>query len=258
MMKNRLTLLPLIMLMPLMMASKAQEPVKELYDNVDIYVNYVGVDASRGDRDNVCYEVKIDNAGDKHIAPFSSASFRNYYQTYQLGLEPKEQLFTDQVIAPGKSDTYYTYVSKNFDFAQRYDVYFNVYSHKITDIDFTGAEIKEDYKKSNQYVLKVDAKKIPNETLALFIDVTYNGEFKSFYMYFNATNRTFTTNEKLDLDQLKINQITAYKEQERVSSSSCNNGSTVLWVLLGIFFTLILSAILTPVIITAARRNRRY
>ena len=116
---------------------------------------------------------------------------------------------------------------------------------------------EEDYKKANQYVLRVDNDKIPELNLALFIDVTYKGEDKSFYMYFNSTHRTFTANEKLDLDQLTIKKITAYEEVEKNRGSSCTNTNSTLWILLICFFALILGAILTPVLITSSARRRR-
>ena len=152
------------------------------------------------------------------------------------------------------ADLYVNYVGVDKD-RQRFDATFTCYSHPLPEIDFSGADIKEDYKEKNQYVLKVDNSKIPNENLALFIDVTYKGEGKSFYMYFNGSNRTFATNEKLDLKELTINKISAYREVNKGSNNN-NSTSTMLWILLGIFLALILSAILVPVILTAVKKRR--
>ena len=258
MMKNRLKLFPLLMIMPMMMATKAQEPMTKSYYDADLYVNYVGVDKDRPSDKNVCYEIEVKNIGEKHITPFFSVPFTadSTRRTYYLELEQTNQVFQDQAIAPGQSEKFYTYVDSSFNFAQRFDAAFACYSHPISDVDFSGAEIKEDYKQKNQYVLKVDNNRIKDYNLALFIDVNYKGENKSFYMYFNPANRTFNTNEKLDLSELTIKKITAYQEVEKNTGNSCTSTSTVLWVLLGIFLTLILSAILTPLIITSAKRRR--
>ena len=258
MMKNRLTLLPLLMVMPMMMAAKAQEPMTKSYYDADLYVNYVGVDKDRPSSQNVCYEIEVKNIGENHIAPFYNVPFiaDSTKRVYYLDLEQTNQVFQNQAIAPGQSEKYRTYVDSSFSFAQRFDATFTCYSHPLPEVDFSGAEIKEDYKVNNQYVLKVDNSKIPEYNLALFVDVTYRGESKSFYMYFNAANRTFATNEKLDLKELSIKKISAYKEVNKNTGNSCNNTSTTLWILLGIFLTLILSAILTPVIITSVRRRR--
>lgn len=247
------------MLMPAMMASKTQEPVTRSYYDADLYVNYVGVDKDRKDSNNVCYEIEVKNVGSSHIAPFTTVPFLadSTKRTYYLELEQTNQIFKDQAIAPGKAEKYYTYVDSSFSFAQRFDATFACYSHPFYDVDFSGAEIKNDYKHAKQYVLKVDNDKIPEYNLALFIDVTYKGEDKSFYMYFNSTNRTFKTNDELDLNELTIKKITAYKEQEKSTGNSCASTNTTLWILLCVFFTLILSAILTPVIITSARKSRR-
>ena len=246
------------MIMPMMMATKAQEPMTKSYYDADLYVNYVGVDKDRPSSQNVCYEIEIKNIGESHIAPFYNVPFiaDSTRRVYYLDLEQTNQVFKNQAIAPGRSEKYRTYVDSSFSFAQRFDATFTTYSHPLPEVDFSGAEIKEDYKVKNQYVLKVDNDKIPSENLALFIDVTYKGEGKSFYMYFNGNNRTFSTNEKLDLKELTINKISAYREVSKNTGNSCNNTSTVLWILLAIFLTLILTAILTPVIVTAVRRRR--
>lgn len=248
------------MLMPVCMAnSPAPKTVTRAYDNVDIYVNYVGVDSERKGNENVCYEIEVKNVGDRHIAPFDTVSFvaESSGRMYNLNLEPVKPIFNEQSIAPGQSEKYYTYVSNTFSFAQRLDAKFTAYSNLQFDLNFNGAEIKEDYKKANQYVLKVDNDKIPEMNLALFIDVTYKGEDKSFYMYFNGNNRTFTTNEKLDLDQLTIKNIIPYEEVNKDRGNSCTTTNSTLWILLICFFALILGAILTPVLITSSRRNRR-
>lgn len=257
MMKNRLTLFPLLMLMPFAMATKVQEPLTKSYYDADLYVNYVGVDKDRPSAQNVCYEIEVKNIGENHIAPFYNVPFiaDSTKRVYYLDLEQTNQVFKNQAIAPGQSEKFHTYVDSSFSFAQRFDATFTCYSHPLPEIDFSGAEIKEDYKEKNQYVLKVDNNKIPNENLALFIDVTYKGEGKSFYMYFNGSNRTFATNEKLDLKELTINKISAYREVNKGSNNN-NSTSTMLWILLGIFLALILSAILVPVILTAVKKRR--
>lgn len=260
-MTNRIKLLPLLMLMPVCMAnSPAPKNVTKSYDNVDIYVNYVGVDSERNSNENVCYEIEVKNVGDSHIAPFTTASFiaESTGAMYNLNLEPVNPLFKEQSVAPGHSEKYLTYVNNRFSFAQRFDAKFITYAYLQTDVNFNGAEIKEDFKKANQYVLKVDNDKIPEMNLALFIDVTYKGEDKSFYMYFNGNNRTFMANEKLDLNQLTIKKITAYEERNKDKGNSCTTTNSTLWILLICFFALILGAILTPVLVTSAtRRNRR-
>lgn len=259
-MTNRLKLFPLLMLLPACMANSAK-PTKKYtknYDNVDIYVNYVGVDENRKTENNVCYEIEVKNVGSSHIAPVTTVPFRSDSESriYYLDLEAINPIFSEQSIAPGQSAKYHTYVNDKFSFEQRFDAVFTTYIHEVEDCNFDGAVIKEDYKKANQYVLKVDNNKIPDTNMALFIDVTYKGEENSFYMYFNPKHRTFTTNEKLDLDQLTINKITAFEEQRKDTGNSCTTTNSTLWILLGIFFALILGAILTPVIITAVRRNR--
>ena len=255
-MKKGLKVFPLLMMLPMMMAnSPAPKPVTRDYQDVDIYVNYVGVDENIKGKNNVCYEVEIKNAGKGYIAPFTYAYFKSSDGGATLNLEQTNQIFTNQTIAPGKAEKYHTYVPQSFDFAKRYDVTFQAYTYPMEDVDFSGAVIKEDYKKSNQYVLKVDNDKVSSVNTALFIDVTYDGVDMCFYMFFNANNRTFTTNEKLDLDKLKINKITAY--EERASTTYNSAWGTFLWVLLILFFAIILSAILTPIIITSVRRSRR-
>ena len=238
--------------------SPAPKNVTKAYDNVDIYVNYVGVDSERKGNENVCYEIEVKNVGASHIAPFTTVPFVSGTsgKMYNLNLEPVNPIFSEESIAPGQSGKYLTYVSNTFSFAQRYDAKFTTYAYK-ENVDFNGTEIKEDYKKANQYVLRVDNDKIPELNLALFIDVTYKGEDKSFYMYFNGSHRTFTANEKLDLDQLTIKKITAYEEVEKNRGSSCTNTNSTLWILLICFFALILGAILTPVLITSSARRRR-
>ena len=243
--------------MPFTMATKAQEPLTKSYYDADLYVNYVGVDKDRLGPQNVCYEIEVKNIGESHIAPFYDVPFiaDSTKRVYYLDLEQTDQVFKNQAIAPCQSERFHTYVDSEFSFAQRFDATFTTYSHPLPDVDFSGAEIKEDYKENNQYVLKVDNNKIPNENLALFIDVTYKGEGKSFYMYFNGSNRTFATNEKLDLKELTINKISAYREVNK-GSNNTNNTSTMLWILLGIFLALILSAILVPVILAAVKKRR--
>ena len=258
-MTNRMKLFPLLMMMPLCMAnSPAPKKVTTSYDNVDIYVNYVGVDEKKKTENNVCYEIEVKNVGSKHIAPFTTVPFvaSDNGRVYNLDLEPVNPVFSEQSIGPGKSEKYYTYVSSGFSFAQRFDARFSTYYYELPDVKFNGAEIKEDYKKANQYVLKVDNEQIPRYNLALFIDVTYKGVDKSFYMYFNTTNRTFRTEEKLDLDQLTIKKISAYEEVAKNKGNSCGMTNSALWILLITFFALILGAILTPVIITSARKRR--
>ena len=243
------------MMSPLLMATATSPTLTTYYEDVDVRVNYIGEDTTRNDINNICYEVEVKNVGSKHIAPFTTALFieDRTGRGFNIPLEQTSQVFVNQTIAPNGTEKYHTYVSKSFDFAQRFDVRFNCYEIEV-NVDFTGAEIKEDYKQNNRYVLKVSNSQIPDKNLALFLDVTYKGEEKSFYMFFNSANRTFNTNEKLDLKQLTINNITAYREAAPAKNSRWSL-NTVLWILLAVFFSLILAAILVPVIITSIKRR---
>jgi len=259
MMNNKIKLFPLLMMMPLLMGnSPARQPSTAEYTDVDIYVNYVGVDKSKTTEDNVKYDIKVKNVGSKYIIP-SQQPVRFYnpesYDTYYLDFEPTNQVFAYQAIAPGQEGNYITYTNQYFNFAQRYDVSFDVYQYLVEEADFTGASIKKDFKNNNTYILKVDNSKVPDLNLALLIDVEYKGDDLSFYMNFDNRSRTFTTLEELDLNQLKIKNITAYRETMG-SSSYRTSTNFILMMILIIFFAITLTAILVPTLITAARRNK--
>ena len=255
-MKKNLKFLPLIMMMPFLMAnSPAREPSVTRYDDIDVYIDYVGIDTSRYISERAVYDVKIVNTGDEYIVPAYGLYLSNDEVYYSFGLEKTNQIFDSQLIAPGKSEQFKIYTSESTNLNQPFTPLVHSLYKRMDDVKIVNPKIKK-AKEDKTYTFVADNKNLEKRAYALAVDATYKEQNVSFYVHYEPSSRTFRTNEELDLDKLTINNVKVYEDYEY--NRGCNGSFNSFVIVMSMFFLMVLGGILTPIIITSSRRMRRH
>ena len=235
--------------------SAAPMPVRANYHDFSVKIVNSGKETDRY-YGAYYYDFEITNTGEEYAAIDYFRSFEeinNWQNVQYIYFDEDYQIFMNPALAPGQTGTFRAHMDRAYELKDDLVFESEYYMYPIKDIEFNNPKILK-YKEKNTYVFKADIKHFEDINYALFIDVTYQGQPRSFYVYFNRSDRTFRTYQELDLNQLEITGVRAYKER---ASSRGYQLSTSQIVAMTVVFTLLLSAILVPVIIVTETKKRR-
>ena len=209
-MKKVIKVLPILLATPLMMAnSPAPAPISENYTNLNMSLTYQGIDDKDGRYDKYAYLINITNNGDQYVAPYYTIYFYEEgarYNSHWLAIDNYQQVFSYESIAPGQTATFIGHTSETIDTSKEFVCQMEYFLIE-EKMNFSNYEIKKYRNQKNTYILKTDVAKPSSYYCCVFVDVTYKGEPHTLCIQnFTRNDRTFTTNEELDLDQL-TNQL---------------------------------------------------
>ena len=206
-MKNLKTLLPIIMMAPLLMAnSPAPFPNYEEYSSVEVQAQKLADLADNTSR----FQLDIKNVGENYaFLPYKQiecASKKNgsyYFEAY------RQSLFDNEAIAPGKTQVYFVETFVELDKLEEPTTwYLSAYSLQDTNVTFSNFNVTKIDKK--QYQLSYKADGLGDYYYAYIIDATYKEKEYSFVLDFYGSSYFYTA-EELDLDKLTISGIHAYR-----------------------------------------------
>lgn len=250
--------LPILLTAPLLMANSAMpEPVTKEYQDLDVSINFVKKVTNEYHYETFEYEVDVDNVGQEYTMMTNLYCFSkdddDTKPSTNLWFSTEGQVFMDQALAPGHKGKYIAHSDRTLKFDDSY-IYQSEYYYIPLDVTINKPQIVK-YKEENTYVLKLGAGSTSGLSCGLFVDVEYKGEDQCFFMRFVDNDHTFRTYRPLDLKQLTIKDVHAYKIHYIDTKSFEFNTFTI--VLTAIIFLLIAGAILVPVFVVSHKKKRK-
>ena len=251
----------LIPVLPLLMATTAlPSPVaeKEIYSDISISGTYLGT-TSQFDPKEYQYELDIENTGSENAI----LSFIYEYGTIYLDFSgyTNSHLFSEQMLAPGEHEKVKVKTNKSDSVSDwsKYGIALYHYSIVDEDVSFENLSFKNTKYAHGYYYYVLEGKinRLSDFYYDLVFDVTYKGEDMSFS--YNLYQNAISTREELDLNQLKIKGVKAYR-------SSYKKVGETNWALLFviaiiamlfIIFILIPGLIILIVTLSVKHRNKK-
>lgn len=260
-MKRMKKLALLIPVLPLLMATKAlPDPVaeREIYSDISISGTYLGT-TGRIDPIEYQYELDVENTGSENAI----LSFIYEYGKIYLDFSGynNSHLFSEQMLAPGEHEKVIVKTDKSDSISDwsKYGIALFHYSIVDEDVSFENLSFKNTKYAYGfyYYVLEGKTNNLSDFYYDLVFDVTYKGEDYSFS--YNLHYDKITTREELDLAQLEIKNVKAYR-------SSYKKVEEANWALLFviaiiamlfIIFILIPGLIILIVTLSVKHRNKK-
>ena len=259
--KNLALLIPVL---PLLMATKASpSPTanSDKYFDISISGTYLGT-TNQIDPTIYQYELDVENTGNEHAI----ISFIYEYGTIYLDFSSysNTRLFSSSMLAPGEHEMINVKTDKSdtIDDWSRYGIALFSYSILDEDVSFENLSFKNT-RYANGYYYYVLQGKINNLSdfyYDLVFDVTYKGEDMSFS--YNLYQNAISTREELDLNQLKIKGVKAYRSSyKKVEEANWALlfviGIIAIIAMLFIIFILIPGLIILIVTLSVKHRNKK-
>ena len=254
----------LIPVLPLLMATTAlPSPTAsiEKYKDISISGTYLGT-TNQFDPKEYQYELDIENTGSEHAILSMSYEYSTIYLYYD-GFS-NSPLFSNHMLVPGGHEKIKVKTDKSDTISDwsKYGIALCHYSILDEDVTFKDLSFKE-AKYANGYSFYVLEGKINNLSdfyYDLVFDVTYKGEDYSFS--YNLRDDKITTREELDLTQLEIKNVKAYRSSYKKVEEA--NWALLLVIaiiaiiaMLFIIFILIPGLIILIVTLSVKHRNKK-
>ena len=204
---NRIKWAPLLLGLPLLMASKtlpAKEPKKEYYRDITVEATFIReINPIQREYE---YELKITNVGDEYAFNYVMQEYGKNGTLYCTTLSNDEQIFNSLMIKPGSyvldriktyeivnDFSFYTFVTEKLSIPDENIVFRDNYLEKVSDLC---------------YELKGTIKNRTNHYYGYVLDITYLDQ--DYSVFINPENG-LRTKVDLDLDKLTIKGIKAFK-----------------------------------------------
>ena len=260
-MKNRKSLIPLLIILPFLMANApAPSPTYGKYEDVSFnVVSCTPVDYGEGtQRYNYVFEVT--NTGNLYaMGSFVITTKDNDYQK-TLNCQKHKLLFKNEVLAPGQTERY-TY-SDYYELSNDLITYVstNCLIIEDTNVKYSDITITADKDRVRTYNVKMKTTNLGDYYYGAVFDVNYKGQAYSFTANAKDNIKFYTDTVELDLTQLEVTNVRFF----RSSYNTYKVGrviAAVINVMIGcfIFFVVagITAAIVVPIAVSRRRRRRK-
>jgi len=258
--KRKKALLTSILVLPLLMSNSIMPLPSSDYDYESFVLSCVhdGTYEVADSYTKEKYLITIENQGDRYPEIFRDFILNDHYFH---SFDWKDKLFQDEVVPSGETKTYSLITKDKLPLNEGEEDEWNFSSLNLPDenVSFSNYSISKNDEYEKTYKISSAIEGLGDYVYAAIVDVTYKGVRYAFEteIYSSGSFAWISTLEELDLSELTIDSIKAYRSYDNPPNLFRDLGEGFLKGFLGMLsspttWLLLLLALLPPAIIVVA------